>query len=202
MGVAHDRLLDFTEEVSDEDPFAALRLLQTCGIQRFGHVLSAVPPDLVREFAAPRDETISSTFATIHQSPASEDSTHTLPVGAGGAGLTSLAAHAEGIYTGAFFRIARPLQQRLAAVGGSTNRELAAALHNPVARKATRQWADTVHMAHDSAKQLQLSFSPAEGHVADTLAPRGNTIFSAGEPTSEVVGLPPTIDDEDFPELH
>ena len=47
MGEAHDRLLDLTEEVSDEDPFAALRLLQTCGIQRFGHVLSVVPPDLV-----------------------------------------------------------------------------------------------------------------------------------------------------------
>ncbi len=47
MGEAHDMLLDLTEEVSDEDPFAALRLLQTCGIQRFGHVLSVVPPDLV-----------------------------------------------------------------------------------------------------------------------------------------------------------
>ena len=44
MGEAHDRLLDLTEEIADEDPFAALRLLQTCGIQRFGHVLSAVPP--------------------------------------------------------------------------------------------------------------------------------------------------------------
>ena len=164
--------------------------------------MSAVPPDLVREFATARDEAISSTFATIQQSPASVDSTHTLPVGAGGAGLTSLAAHVEGNYTGAFFSIARPLQQRLTTTGGSTNRELTAALHNPVARKATNKWADTVHTAHDSAKQLELSFSPAKRHAAHTMAPRGNTIFSAGDPTSEVVDLPPTIDDDDFPELH
>jgi hypothetical protein len=109
MGEAHDRLLDLTELVLEEDPFAALRLLQTCGIQRFDHVLSAAPPNLVREFAAARDEAISSTFSTIQQSPSSEDSTHTLPVGAGGAGLTSLAAHAKVSYAGAFFRIARPL---------------------------------------------------------------------------------------------
>ncbi len=70
IGEAHDRLLDLTEEVSDEDPFAALRLLQTCGIQRFGHVLSAIPPDLVREFAVARNEAISWTFATFQQSPA------------------------------------------------------------------------------------------------------------------------------------
>ncbi len=104
MGEAHDRLLNLTEEVSDEDPFAALRLLQTCGIKRFGHVLSAVPPDMVREFAA-RNEAIAATFSTIQQSPAPEDSTHTLPVGAGGAGLTSLAAHAEGNYTALVLQI-------------------------------------------------------------------------------------------------
>ena len=155
LGEAHDRLLDLKEEVSDEDPFAALRLQQTCGIQRFGHVLSAVPPDLVREFAVTRDEAISCTFATIEQSPVPEDSTHTLPVGAGGAGLISLAAHAEGSYIGAFFMIAGPLQQRLNAMGGSTNRELAAALHNPLTSRDTNQWAVNVHMAHDAAKQLQ-----------------------------------------------
>ena len=44
MGTARDRLLDLIEEVTDEDPFAALRLLQTCGIFRFRHVLSADPP--------------------------------------------------------------------------------------------------------------------------------------------------------------
>jgi hypothetical protein len=164
--------------------------------------LSALPPYLVRKIDAARDEAISSTFSTIQQLPASEDSTHILPVGAGGMGLTSLAAHAEDNYVGAFFTIVGPLQQRLTAMGGSTNRELETTLLNPVAMKATSQWADNVHKAHDTTKQFQLSFSPVERHAADTLALRGNTIFSAGYPTSEVADLPPTIDDEDFPELY
>ncbi len=37
LGVANDRLLDLTEEIADEDSFAALRLLQTCDISKFGH---------------------------------------------------------------------------------------------------------------------------------------------------------------------
>jgi hypothetical protein len=89
--------------------------------------MSAVPPDLVQEFVVSMDEAISCTFATIQQSQVPEDSTHTPPVGAGGAGLIFLlAAHAEGSYIGAFFRITGPLQQRLNAMGGITNRELAA----------------------------------------------------------------------------
>jgi len=109
MGAAHDRLLDLTEEVADKDSFVALRLLQTCGISRFGHGLSAVPPPLAQAFARERDEAIAATFAIIQQSPAGEDSTHTLPVGVGGAGLTSLETHAWGSYLGAFYRIAGPL---------------------------------------------------------------------------------------------
>ncbi len=65
MGEAHDRLLDLTEEVSDEDPFAALRLLQTSGIERFGHVLSAVLSNMVGKFIAARDEAIAATFSSI-----------------------------------------------------------------------------------------------------------------------------------------
>ena len=94
MGGAQERLLDLTEEIADEDPFAALRLLQTCAISKFGHVLSAVPPDLAKEFAEDRDAAIAATFATIQQAPTPDSSTHTLPVGAGGAGLTSLEVHA------------------------------------------------------------------------------------------------------------
>ena len=130
IGSTHDRLLNLTEEIADEDPFAALRLLQTCGINRFGHVLSAVPPPLVAAFARERDEAVVTTFAAIQQSPLGDGSTHILPVGAGGAGLTSLEAHTWGAYLGAFFRIAGPLHQRLVAIGGSTNKAVASALHN------------------------------------------------------------------------
>ena len=46
-------------------------------------------------------------------------------------------AHAWGGYLGAFYRIVGPLQQRLTAMGGSTNRAVAAALHNPRDNKDT-----------------------------------------------------------------
>ena len=88
MGAAHDRLLDLTEEIADEDPFDALRLLHTCGISKFGHVLSVVPPSLARDFASERDEAISATFATIQHRPPTYTSTHTMPVGASGDGIT------------------------------------------------------------------------------------------------------------------
>jgi len=110
MGGAHDMLLDLTKKIADEDPFVALRLLHTRGISKFGHVQSAVPPDVAKDFARERDEAITTTFATIMQSPTTETSTHALPVGAGGTGLTSLEAHIAGGYIGAFFRIAGPLQ--------------------------------------------------------------------------------------------
>ena len=80
MGGAHDMLLDLTEEIADEDPFAALRLLQTCGISKFGHVLSVVTPAMAQDFARERDEAITATFSTIQQSPTTETSTHALPV--------------------------------------------------------------------------------------------------------------------------
>jgi len=68
MGTIHDRLVDLTEEITDEDSFAAFCLLQTCGISRFGHVFSAVSPLLSQAFARDRDEAIATTFATIQQS--------------------------------------------------------------------------------------------------------------------------------------
>jgi hypothetical protein len=147
-------LLDLTKEIADEDPFAALRLLHTCGISRFGHVLSAVPPSLVQAFARESDEAVAATFATIHQSPTAEDSTHILLVKAGDASLTSLEAHAVGGYLGAFYRIAGPLQQRLSAMGGNPNREMAEALHNPIASRATLPWARIVCDAHEKAKSV------------------------------------------------
>ena len=49
---------------------------------------------------------------------------------------------------------------------------------------------------------LQQSFTPEKRHNADALAPRGNTIYSAGDPSSAVEDLPNTIDDEELPELH
>jgi len=54
----HDSLLDLVADVSKEDPFAALRLLQVCGVNRFGHVLSAVPPDVAAPLCEDRDAAV------------------------------------------------------------------------------------------------------------------------------------------------
>ena len=91
---AASSLVDLFEEISIEDPFASLRLLQVCGVNRFGHIISAVPPPLVDQFATARDEAVASIFAVIQQAHPPETSTHSLPVGAGGASITSLAKHA------------------------------------------------------------------------------------------------------------
>ena len=93
MDGAHDRLLDLTKAIANEDPFATMRLLQTCGISKFGHVLSDVPPALAQDFARERYEAITATFATIQQSPTPENYTHASPVRAEGVGLTSPEAH-------------------------------------------------------------------------------------------------------------
>jgi len=44
LGERHDRLLDLIEEIATEDPFASLRLLQVCGVNRFGHIINVGPP--------------------------------------------------------------------------------------------------------------------------------------------------------------
>ena len=118
LGVRHDGLLDLVEDVNF---FAALRLLQVCGVQRFGHIICYVPHPLIHDFAAAMDEAVASTLAAIQQDPVPRDSTHSLPDGAGGASLASLARDACGSYLGACLRVTRPMQQRLTAMGGKTN---------------------------------------------------------------------------------
>ena len=94
--------------------------------------------------------------------PHGKGSTHTLPVGAGGACLTSLETHAWGAYPGAFYKIAGPLQQRLTTMGGCTNRDVAANLQDPAGCRNTQQWAHIVWEAREARKNLLQSFTPAE----------------------------------------
>jgi len=49
---------------------------------------------------------------------------------------------------------------------------------------------------------LQKTFTPAERHTADCLAPRGNNIFSARDPTTVVEDLLAIIEEKVIPELH
>jgi hypothetical protein len=119
------------ESVADEEPFAALRLLQVCGVERFGHIISEVPPPLVSDFDFSRDDVVTATFIAIQHEPPSQDSTRSLLVGTSGAALTSIARHAASSYLGAFFQVAGLLFQRLVAMGGNTNRSVATILTNP-----------------------------------------------------------------------
>ena len=82
LGPMNSRL-DLVAFVSDEDPFGALRLLHVCGVNRFGHVLSAVPPGVTTTFCGQRDAAVSSALSAIQGFPVDRtQSTHTLPVAA------------------------------------------------------------------------------------------------------------------------
>jgi len=85
---------------------------------------------------------------------------------------------------------------------GSTNMIVATALHNPKAARDTLQWSHIVWDAHMACTKLMQSFSLAEKETTDRLAPRDNTIFFDGDPTSIVDDLLATIEDDSLPELH
>jgi hypothetical protein len=198
MGDKHDRLLDLVEKISKEDPFAALRLLHVCVVNRFGHVLGAVYPQKVQEFADNGDEDIASKFDAIQQEPPPDQSTHSLPLEAGGDGLTSLGKHPSGSYLGAFFRIVGPFRQRLTSLGGSTNRSVVAALQDSTEAANSLDWAKHVCEAHKQAKSTQDSFTAEDLYTTDLEAPRGDIIFSSGDTSSVVEDLPPTIETVSF----
>ena len=63
------------------------------------------------------------------------------------------------------------------------------------------EWAHHVCAAHIKAKETQNSVTHAQLHTADLLAPRGNNIFSAGDPNFVVEDLTPTIKTDVGPEL-
>ena len=56
--VRHDRLLQLVMDIAEEAPLMALRLLQVCGVNWFGHVIVVVPPSIIRPFAAAHDAAI------------------------------------------------------------------------------------------------------------------------------------------------
>jgi hypothetical protein len=65
VALRHDSLLELVANVSAEDPLAALRLLQVCGINRYGQILSAVPHASLATFCDQRDTTVTEAFGDI-----------------------------------------------------------------------------------------------------------------------------------------
>ena len=54
----HDRLLRLARDIAEDATLTALRLLHVCGVNRFGHVISTVPPAIIRPFVEARDAAV------------------------------------------------------------------------------------------------------------------------------------------------
>ena len=91
--VRHDKLLPLVENVAVDDPFEALRLLQVCGVIRFGHIISSVLPDIIRPSSAARDAVVVCCLEAVHGYTVGPLSTHVQAAGAGGALLHSHEQH-------------------------------------------------------------------------------------------------------------
>jgi hypothetical protein len=91
--VRHDRLLQLVKEIAENAPLTALRLLHVSGVNIFGHVISIVPPAIIRPFAEARDAAGATCLEEIQDHEVGVHSTHDLPVGARVASLHSLVRH-------------------------------------------------------------------------------------------------------------
>ena len=60
-----DRLLALVKNITEDAPLTALRLLQVCGVSKFGHVISIVPPAIIRPFAEARDTSVFRCFEVV-----------------------------------------------------------------------------------------------------------------------------------------
>ena len=89
----HERMLRLTRHIEVDAPLSALRLLQVYGVYIFDHVISTVPPEIIRPFAEARDAAVAHCLEAIQEHEVSDSSTHALPAGVGGASLHSLMQH-------------------------------------------------------------------------------------------------------------
>ena len=125
-----------------------------CGVNMFGHVTSAVPPAIIRLFAEARDAAVAHCMEAVQEYEMTKQSTHALPVGAGGASLHSLVQHGGGSHLFTYYRITSPLIAHLLVMGGPNPRKAAAHLRSP-SEQADGGWRVT-HLldAHKAAADL------------------------------------------------
>ena len=102
------------------------------------------------------------------------NTTHDLPMVAGGAGLSSLSRMASASYLGAFFRVAGPFLDRLAHMGGNTTARVAALLADPPAAKMDQSRATSVH-AHTRRPSSCKPRSPPRTSTPSTSSPQEAT---------------------------
>jgi hypothetical protein len=82
---------------------------------------------------------------------------------------------------------------------GRTYRSVAAMIANPSAICDSQPWARFVYDAHAEARRLETSFNSEKHNTMNLMAPRGNIITSAGDPSSVAQDLQLTIFTEVIP---
>ena len=70
----HDGLLQLVEEIAEFDPLAALNLLRASGVNRFGHILSALPPLISAGFCLGRGAAVLQACAQVQRFAPDPDS--------------------------------------------------------------------------------------------------------------------------------
>ena len=146
-----------------------------------------------------RDPAVVHCLEAVQEYEMPAQSTHALPVGAGGASLYSLVQHGGGSHLNTYYRIADPLIARLLMMGGPTSRKIAAHLLIPVERVHGGGWATHLLDAHRVVVNLHESFSSDDMQMAIQLAPRGLVITLPSDPRNVAKDLPPTVDTDVLP---
>jgi len=128
----HDRLLCLARDIAEDALLTVLRLLYVCGVNRFVHVISTVPPGIIHLFAEARDAAVVHCLEAIQEHEVYDSPTHVLPAGAGGASLHSIVHHGGGSHLGTYYRNVGPLIARQMMMGGAMPRGAAANLLSPM----------------------------------------------------------------------
>ncbi len=97
--------------------------------------------------------------------------------------------------------MAGPLITGIALMGGTTTTRAATLLTDPSYVSGTHAWAASIAAAHMEALEQQASFTGPELRIVSLVAPTGNIIQSAGDPSSIALALTPTLDVEATPTL-
>ncbi len=126
-------------------------------------------------FCDQRATTVTESFGAIQGLAVDPgNTTHDLPMVAGGAGLSSLSRMASASYLGAFFRVAGPFLDRLAHMGGNTTARVATLLADPPAAKMDQSRATSVH-AHTRRPSSCKPRSPPRTSTPSTSSPQEAT---------------------------
>ena len=201
----HDTVLNLVKRIAPSAPFAALRLLQVCGVRRFGHIMRGIPPGVVSGFIQERDAKVMEALAVIKQSAddAEDHLTDELNTMMGGLSVPAMRPHCSAQYLGAYYAVAGPLCHRLCSMRSVLARNMAGHLAHFQLVMTIVPWAAHVAWAHEDAGQMIMDFrrAPWKGNLANAIAPVGRVVETAGVRSSTNFDRPERIDLDFLPPL-